>query len=473
MILFYNGVFDTLTYKLFIKLIDTSPSINKVLLVKSGNYNFTFNRPIELVELDYNQLFNAEYPISNTFYKINEEERDFLKNESIKILFMIGRMHRLQSHSFMSRYEILMHHIKGATSLINKHQPNYFVFTNMPHEVYDYVFFKIAEFRNLNRCYLMHGMQMETYYQVLNSIEGNDPQLENYTEESENLNNPEILKILKKYEDIDYEHFYMSPDYEPLSRRYRGIKKYLFKVEQHLRFTLKAINQGVFLDYILNHLILYNLEKIRINQLLKKYSLRSFQTKKKILYIPLNYQPELTTSPMGGDFFDQLEMIELISRNCPDSFVIYVKDHPKQRKNFGRNYNFYKKLINLKNVYLLDYKTPNSKIFKQCELVATVSGTVGFEAICSGKFALVFGEPFYMYFDRAFKINNDEDFISFISNYSEFKKFDIKNLHRFLNKCQKQFLYGFVDMEYMHLSNLNIEENVNTVVNNIKKEIKL
>ena len=65
---------------------------------------------------------------------------------------------------------------------------------------------------------------------------------------------------------------------------------------------------------------------------MKKHSLRSFQTKKKILYIPLNYQPELTTSPMGGDFFDQLEMIELIDRNCPDSFVIYVKDHPKQRK---------------------------------------------------------------------------------------------------------------------------------------------
>ena len=94
MTLFYNGVFDTLTYKLFIKLVDTSPIITKVLLVKSGDYNFNFNRPIELVELDYNQLFNAEYPISDSFYKINEKERDFLKNESIKILYMIGRMHR-------------------------------------------------------------------------------------------------------------------------------------------------------------------------------------------------------------------------------------------------------------------------------------------------------------------------------------------------------------------------------------------
>ena len=93
------------------------------------------------------------------------------------------------------------------------------------------------------------------------------------------------------------------------------------------------------------------------------------------------------------------------------------------------------------------------------------------KAICSGKFALVFGKPFYMYFERAIKIKNDEDFISFISNYTELKKFDLKDLHRFLNKCQKQFFYGFVDMEYMHLSNLSIDENVNTVVINIKKKL--
>ncbi|MDP2946803.1 MAG: capsule biosynthesis protein, partial [Nanoarchaeota archaeon] len=89
-------------------------------------------------------------------------------------------------------------------------------------------------------------------------------------------------------------------------------------------------------------LIQYIANKFKQN-LKKEYN--SVQTKpdfdKKFIYVPLNLQPECSTSPQGNIFVDQILMIETLSASLPSDWIIYVKEHPIQWLRRGLNFFYY------------------------------------------------------------------------------------------------------------------------------------
>ena len=46
-------------------------------------------------------------------------------------------------------------------------------------------------------------------------------------------------------------------------------------------------------------------------------------------------------------------------------------------------------------------------------------------------------------------------------------------INKFLNNCEENFFYGYMDMEYSHLSKLSFEQNIDKLVFNIKKSLSL
>ena len=109
------------------------------------------------------------------------------------------------------------------------------------------------------------------------------------------------------------------------------------------------------------------------------------------VYFPLHLQPEMTTSILGGVYRDQLMAIEAIAAMLPEGCLIYVKENPKQDGRYRRPL-FYHRLRRISQVRMMPSHANTHDLTSASAYVATISGTVAWEALLMGKPALVFGD---------------------------------------------------------------------------------
>jgi hypothetical protein len=196
----------------------------------------------------------------------------------------------------------------------------------------------------------------------------------------------------------------------------------------------------------------------RVNKVFKYISNKQYYANLKIhttenvdlnvpyVYFPLHYQPELNTSVQGGIFCDQLLAIERLSEIIPNEWNIYIKENPVQQE-FMRGEFFFKRLKNIKNKVLLSRKYSTDKLIENCQFVATITGSAGWEAICTGKNVLTFGNPWYANLCGVFNYNNGVR-CEEILNY----KINKNNLEFQINQLLSKAYPGVVE----HISSRNI-----------------
>ncbi len=144
----------------------------------------------------------------------------------------------------------------------------------------------------------------------------------------------------------------------------------------------------------------------------------------KFVYFPLHLQPEMTTSALGGTFSDQLLALEKLSQILPDDCSIYVKENPKQGGQM-RGAQFFHRINRIRNVHWLPSYANTYELIQNCQFVAVVTGTAGWEAICMKKKALVFGRPWFRNFPGIIQFHNGMTY-EYICNYN----FDHDTLER-------------------------------------------
>ena len=129
---------------------------------------------------------------------------------------------------------------------------------------------------------------------------------------------------------------------------------------------------------------------------------------KPYIYLALHYQPEATTSPLGGPYVDQYLIVDVLLAAFPHEVQVYVKEHPNQRS-IGRGKNYYTLFPTSSRVVFIAPEVDSGTLQQSALAVATVSGTVGFESIWQSKPVLLFGYTYYAAGPEVFRIRTIAD----------------------------------------------------------------
>ena len=129
----------------------------------------------------------------------------------------------------------------------------------------------------------------------------------------------------------------------------------------------------------------------------------------KFCFLALHYQPERNSLPLGGLYVDQINMIEQIAHCLPDDWTIVVKEHNMQFDYWklgqkARNDNFYTALASNPRVRVADLDCNSVDLINQSQCVATIAGSVGWQALNLGKPVLVFGAAWYSGLPNTFNV---------------------------------------------------------------------
>jgi len=178
-----------------------------------------------------------------------------------------------------------------------------------------------------------------------------------------------------------------------LERNYR--KKYYY-MDRKVRTNLPVkLVSAAFFRRDLN-LFLHRLQALARNARFKR-NYRQFVAPPpagKFVYFALHLQPELTTTSLGGVFVDQVLALECLRALLPDDWFIVAKENPHQTWH-SRGRLFYARLQKIPNLRYVGKETDTYDLVEQCEFAATVSGSVGLDALSFGKRVLIFGNAFY------------------------------------------------------------------------------
>jgi len=185
------------------------------------------------------------------------------------------------------------------------------------------------------------------------------------------------------------------------------------------------------------------------------------------VYFPMQLQPEMTTSSLGGWFRDQALAIEALSRLLPENVRIYVKENPKQGA-YMRGPMFFHRLKRIPNVTIVPSYADTHALSNHALFVSTVTGTVGWEAVRKGKKVLIFGNTWYQSFPGVFKYSDNLLFEEIVED-----DVDHAQLESALGLLMAKSHEGVVDRHYKKIvEEYKEEENIDNVSNIIIGLIK-
>nr|MBP3724712.1 hypothetical protein [Campylobacter sp.] len=327
------------------------------------------------------------------------------------------------------------------------------IFRDVPHGPFDLLLYIMAKSLKIKTLFFMAvNENLSNLYENLDDIGKFE------------LNRTDKFNLEQKYEkNLPY---MKKPSFkDKLSKKAKILNLPKYIKHKNLTHQSSKILYDDFWSYLNLHII-RKLKRIESKRIYKKLYKANFNAKinknDKFVYFPLHLQPEATTDTLGGIYCDQILAIERLRAILPKEIKIYIKENPKQTF-YMREKHFFDRLKNIPNIVLLSKDTNTYELMKDCEFVATITGTAGFEAISGGKRALVFGLAWYRFFEGVSIYEEGIKFEEIMSKKIDFEK--LKNqLFCYFNNAK-----NIAISEYQ--ANLNANFNKQSNLKQIQKEI--
>ena len=356
----------------------------------------------------------------------NYSEKQIINNEIEDAIFMgvdhiqrrsIGftwNYHSLSNISDTKHYYHIVFDMLSAF-LIRK-QISQIVFFDFPHLFYDTLLYQIAKLKGINTLILTFSHFDDKFFSFESIHDfGNFPLTDDVDSTSLYSIDSSKLPSWKYMEGIK-----QSPS-EPGSLCWRGVVHLFVNLgaaepsklfdTSFLRTTIRRMRRisTALPKWRYPFLRYFHSSHLEYYETLLKFEESEFDLNRKFVYFPLQYQPEMTTSTLGGVFSDQLLAIEQVSVILPEDCSIYIKENPKQTGRM-RSSVFFHRLLRIPNVKVLPSYANTYELIDHSLFVATITGTVGWEAICRGKNALTFGLCWYRSLTGVFHFQEDLTF---------------------------------------------------------------
>ena len=226
------------------------------------------------------------------------------------------------------------------------------------------------------------------------------------------FNSDVMLKITEEYIDaingVIPKPLYMKmQDDSNKLEFFKDMKNYFFRpFIRHIKPFREERN------YSINRVDFYNCNKPYMFKDIKIYYKKKFLRDKynkiakdlcleeEFVFVPLHYEPERTSNPDGGDFYNAYDMIISLRGFVPKHIKLVIKEHPSQftktlHGHRGRSSLFYKSIETLPNVEFAKIDAVSADLIKESIFVATQTGSAALEAAILGNKSLIFGNPWF------------------------------------------------------------------------------
>lgn len=335
---------------------------------------------------------------------LDDETLSLLAGYELEIMYMMRRQGH-HYHSLTNCKNLYLKHLKYWTAFLETYDIKGVVFHGIPHEVFDYIIFRLCEKKGIHVAF---GESLYAYEEIIgkrwiyvNRLEFDDDWLKS--------KNKELLAET----DAGGMSREMSTRFETYARKLRETA-----TNTNSMVRRSTVWRWVHEDIKLHYGVKGNLIKRASHYLYgfvptmclwhyyNRFAINP-DFNEKYVYVPLHYSPECTSSPQGGGIYaDQVLFIDILSRSLPKGIRIYVKENPAQSA-FGREKEFYDRLRKIRNVKIIRIDTNQQELIQKSLAIATLTGTAGYEGQFFGKPFLMFGYHLARYAPGTIPVRNE------------------------------------------------------------------
>lgn len=375
-------------------------------------------------EPDYNYLKNVEEKYSLNLWKVALNERQF---------YGFFDFHKFSQKEILL---ILEKELKLFEKILEEVNPDVFITKESTRHSLE-IFCEICRSKNI-KVLALSTTKIGFRSMITNGIT-----------EFENIENKETEKI-KNWEDAEkYLKSYNTKKYIRNYIKEHGKSRKKF-VSAALEYILKNENENIKTHYNYFGRTKFRVGLFMIKSIFKKRIRKNFINKKlsnqipkniKFAYFPLGVDMERNLLISAPFFTNQIEIIRHIVKSLPPDMTLIVKETPAQVTREWRPISYYKEIQNIPNVILMHPDFPSEEIMKNTELVFTVNGSSGIEALFFRKPSIIFSDTIYSYLPSVFRIYAPEDLPKIIREAlkTEVKLEEIKNYIYNLEKNSFEF----------------------------------
>lgn len=449
--IFWVDIFKDIEKKLNLRIhtvIDDKEKMYPELKLKNVNCNF----------------FDIKDAIKGIgFEKYENKIKDNFFKKKIKKYnpFLIDMMSRFDPDGCSFNDADRLEHIKKLFLIwynyLKKEKIDIFFCKYTPHQVYDYIIYICCKILKIKVIFFNY-----TYFENLSFLNNNpDNRIIDNKLRSETSLKKIKNYINKKKGEISLPFKLGAPHY---IKQNKFLKPNFFSLIYFLSYIILKLSLSIFKLEIFNksfyqfkknkikfskkiyfsnlEFFYYKIKSLFIQfEYIKFYKSLEGNLPKKFIYFASNHQPEASSnSECGINFFDQYKAIKFLNDYLPDGYNIVYKEHPSSFNplKFGyqkRSLEYYQKISSLSKVVFIDTNYDSFKLIQKSDFVATISGQIGFEALCKKTKTIIFSNTWYSNFKNILRAYPISEFKKIPFNKRSFEKFNWSYFEQKLQKC--------------------------------------